>query len=127
MSVYPCFRYRDAAAAIDFLSGAFGFEKVVSYEGEGGVIEHAELRLGDSMIMLGTEREDGSPSHVGRGWTYVGIEDTDALFDRARSAGAEVVKEPFDTDYGSRDFSVRDPEGNLWNFGTYDPVSAPTG
>ena len=125
MSIYACFRYRDCPAAIDFLCDAFGFERVVVYE-EDGVVHHAELRLGDSMVMLGSERDDDDqPKRAGLGWTYVGgISDSDALFERAKAAGAEVVRAPFDTDYGSRDFSVRDPEGNVWNFGTYDPVTA---
>ena len=121
MSIYACLRYRDCPAAIDFLCDAFGFDRVVVYE-DAGVVHHAELRLGDSMVMLGSERDDDQPNRVGLGWTYVGIDGTDALFERAKAAAAEVVREPFETDYGSRDFSVRDPEGNLWSFGTYDPV-----
>ena len=124
MSIYACFRYRDCPAAIDFLCEAFGFERVVIYEDD-GVVHHAELRLGDAMVMLGTARDDDEPSRVGLGWTYIGIDGTDALFERAKAAGAEVVREPFDTDYGSRDFGVRDPEGNVWNFGTYDPAAQP--
>jgi hypothetical protein len=54
----------------------------------------------------------------------IGIPGTDELFERAKAAGAEVVREPFDTDYGSHDFTVRDPEGNIWNVGTYDPATS---
>ena len=60
---------------------------------------------------------------VGQHFTYIGVDGTDALFERAKAAGAAVVREPFDTDYGSRDFTVRDPEGNLWMVGTYDPAT----
>ena len=123
--VYPSFRYRDARAAIDWLAEAFGFETKMVVEGEGDrQIAHAELTLGpNGMVMLGSEPEGGDRwgSHAGQGWIYVAIEDPDALLQRARAAGAEVVMELTDTDYGSRDFAVRDPEGNLWNFGTYRP------
>lgn len=123
MSIYACLRYRDCPAAIEFLCDAFGFERVVVYEDE-GVVHHAELRLAGSMVMLGSHRAgDDQPDRIGQGWTYVGIPDTDALYERARAAGAEITREPFDTDYGSRDFGARDPEGNIWNFGTYDPAS----
>jgi uncharacterized glyoxalase superfamily protein PhnB len=123
MSIYACLRYRDCPAAIDFLVDAFGFERVVVYEDD-GVVQHAELRLGDSMVMLGSDRDDGvHGNRVGLGWTYIGIAGTDALFERAKAAGAEVIREPFDTDYGSRDFTVRDFEGNTWMVGTYDPAT----
>jgi uncharacterized glyoxalase superfamily protein PhnB len=124
MSIYACLRYRDCPAAIDFLTNAFGFERVVVYEDD-GVVHHGELRLGDSMVMVGSHRED-DPVHgdrVGLGWTYIGIPGTDALYERAKAAGAEILREPFDTDYGSRDFTVRDPEGNTWMLGTYDPAT----
>jgi uncharacterized glyoxalase superfamily protein PhnB len=52
---------------------------------------------------------------------YVAVADTDALYERAKAAGAEIVRELHDTDYGSRDFAAKDPEGNLWSFGTYRP------
>ena len=125
MSIYACLRYRDCPAAIDFLTNAFGFERVVVHE-EGGVVQHGELRLGDSMVMVGSDRpnDDVHGNRVGLGWTYIGIDGTDALFERAKAAGAEIVREPFDTDYGSRDFMVRDPEGNMWMLGTYDPATS---
>jgi uncharacterized glyoxalase superfamily protein PhnB len=123
MSIYACLRYRDCPAAIDFLCDAFGFERVVVYEDD-GVVHHAELRLGNSMVMLGSDRDDEvHGDRVGLGWTYIGIDGTDELFERAKNAGAEIVREPFDTDYGSRDFTVRDAEGNTWMVGTYDPAT----
>ena len=85
---------------------------------------HAELRLGDEVIMFATTNE-GDPIYnqgAGRTAVYVVIDDPDTLFERAKGAGAEVVMEPTDQDYGSRDFTVRDPEGNLWSFGTYAPA-----
>ena len=126
--VIPSFRYRDAAAAIDWLERAFGFERHAVHGGENGRIEHAELRLGSGMIMLGSAREtDGWPSRTPdqlggvTGGTYVIVDDPDAHFERARAAGAEIVRGLTDQDYGSRDYSARDPEGYLWSFGTYRP------
>ena len=122
MSIYACLRYRDCPAAIDFLTNAFGFERVVVHE-EGGVVQHGELRLGDSMVMVGSDRPDDAVhgNRVGLGWTYIGTDGTDALFERAKAAGAEIVRELQDTDYGAREYSVRDLEGHLWSFGTYRP------
>ena len=122
-SIYPSLRYHDAAAAIEFLERAFGFERVMVVPGDGDTIVHAELRYGDGMVMLGSEAEDdrGYGRHAGQGWLYVVVDDADAHYERARAAGAEIVKELEDQDYGSRDYSARDPEGNLWSFGTYRP------
>ena len=90
-------------------------------DGDGGVA-HAELRHGDGMVMLGAVRDgdyDSLAPPPGSGAVYIAVADADALPERAKEAGAEIVTEPFDTDYGSRDFSVRDAEGVIWNFGTY--------
>jgi uncharacterized glyoxalase superfamily protein PhnB len=124
MKLYPSLSYRDARSAIDFLERAFGFELVSRHEDDQGRIVHAEMRWGDGMIMFGDARPDSEErwgSHTGQAWSYATCDDPDALFERAREAGAEVVSEPAHTDYGSRDFAVRDPEGNLWNWGTYEP------
>ncbi len=126
-SIIPCLTYRDAPAAIDWLCRAFGFEKKVAYEGQDGTIAHAELRLGPGYVMLGSQKQDEfnwrPPVEAGLStqMIYIVVEDSDALFARATAAGAEVVRPLSDTDYGSRDFSVRDPEGHIWNFGTYHP------
>jgi uncharacterized glyoxalase superfamily protein PhnB len=121
-SVVPSLRYRDAKRAIEFLVEAFGFEARMVVDGEGDTIAHAELVYGpDGMVMLGTEREDSFGSHVGQGWMYVVVEDADAHYAQAKAAGAEIVRELEDQDYGSRDYSARDFEGNLWSFGTYRP------
>ena len=120
---YPAFRYHDARAAIDWLVEAPGFEVAMVVDGEDRTVAHAELRLGSAMIMLGSESNsaDRWGSHAGQAWVYVAVEDPDALYERAKAAGAEVAMDPTDTDWGSRDFAIRDPEGNLWNFGTYRP------
>ena len=123
-TISPILSYRDAAAAIAFLEAAFGFERKAVHTGDDGTIQHAELRYGDGLVMLGTEREDRWGRHAGESWTYVVVSDADAHHAQARAAGAEIVSELTDQDYGSRDYSARDPEGNLWSFGTYDPASA---
>jgi uncharacterized glyoxalase superfamily protein PhnB len=120
-SVIPSLRYRDAPRAIEFLTQAFGFEARMVVDGEEGTIAHAELVYGDGMVMLGTDRGDQYGSHAGHGWQYVVVEDADAHFARAKAAGAEIVRELEDQEYGSRDYSARDFEGNLWSFGTYRP------
>ena len=124
MRVYPALRYRDAAAAIDWLERAFGFETTARHEGPDGTIAHAELRLGESLIMLGQGAEDlqdpPSSPRSARVTIYVAVEDVDGLHDRAQSAGADV-SDLAEQDYGSRDFSARDLEGNHWSFGTYVP------
>jgi len=123
-TVWPTLRYRDARAAIRFLVDAFGFEEVVAYAGaDESIVAHAELRWpAGGGLMLGSVREDsGIPGlPAGTGSLYVVTEDPDGLYERARAAaGARVVRELHDTDYGSREFMVRDPEGVHWSFGTY--------
>ena len=126
-TIFPALRYQDAPAAIDWLERAFGFERHQVIEDPGGTIAHAELRLGDAMIMLGSVRPPGTPgfSEVapppGSASLYVVVEDPDALSARAAAAGAEIVAAPSDTDYGSRELTARDLEGNVWSFGTYQP------
>jgi uncharacterized glyoxalase superfamily protein PhnB len=121
-TLYPSMRYRDAPAAIEFLKRAFGFEEQVVYRNDDGTIAHAQLTYGPSILMLGSDREDPYGKRAGQGWLYVAVEDPDAHCRRARAAGAEVLTELHDTDYGSRDYAARDPEGNVWSFGTYRPV-----
>src|SRR5262245_53697541 len=114
--IYPTFRYRNAAAMIDWLGKAFGFAVHARY-GEGDDVHHAQLALGTSMIMLGNVRDDaygkmvGGPGPGGKS-TYIAVTDTDAMYERARKAGAKILEEPNDRDYGSRDFICADPEGN---------------
>ncbi|HEU5420465.1 MAG TPA: VOC family protein [Streptosporangiaceae bacterium] len=120
--VWPTLRARDARALIRFLTDAFGFEETVVY-GEGNRVEHAQLSWPPGGgVMLGSVREsadDPWPVPPGSFGAYVVTDDPDGLFGRAVKAGASVVSGLHDTDYGSRDFAVRDPEGNLWSFGTY--------
>ena len=88
----------------------------------GDRVHHAELSWPPGGgIMLGTAKgaDDPWPLRPGSFDCYVVTDDVDKLHERAVAAGAEIVRAPFDTDYGSRDFTARDPEGNLWAFGTY--------
>ena len=124
--IFPSLRYRDARAAAAWLEQAFGFELVAAHENEDGTLGHAEMRWGEAMIMLGQETDEGIErfgTHAGQGWSYVTVDDLDTHHGRAAAAGAEIVMEPVDLDYGSRDYAARDPEGNLWSFGSYDPLA----
>lgn len=122
----PILRYRDPAAAIAWLTMALGFTRHFVAE-EAGRIAHAQMRLGDSLVMLGPDQADdryGMHSPLALNGTnqcvYVALEsDIDAAHDRALAAGAEIVTAPYDTPYGSREFSCRDPEGHVWSIGSY--------
>ena len=111
-------RARDARGLITFLVDAFGFEETVVY-GEGDHVDHAELAWPPGGgVMLGSAGPGELPA-PGTFRAYVVCDDPDTLFARATAAGAEVIARAHDQDYGSREFSVRDPEGNRWSFGTY--------
>lgn len=129
-TIMPALRYNDAPAAIDWLCQVLGFEKKVVYPGPNGTVGHAELTLGGGMIMLGSHKDDEygrgfkSPGEVGGVETrsaYVVVGDADAVYARAQAASAPVVRPIQNTDYGSREFTVKDPEGHSWSVGTYDP------
>jgi uncharacterized glyoxalase superfamily protein PhnB len=129
-TVIPCLRYRDAPVAIEWLCQAFGFEKHLVVPSEDGTIAHAQLSFGAGMVMLGSvvESEFGrlmkQPDEIGGAETqtaYVIVSDADVVYARAKAAGATIVMEIKDEDYGGRGFTCRDPEGHLWSFGTYDP------
>jgi uncharacterized glyoxalase superfamily protein PhnB len=131
--IFPTLRYRDAHAAIDWLERAFGFERRAVHAGDGDTVAHAELALGGSIIMLGTAREGETSGYQavapapGSGSHYVLVDDVDAHAAQAREAGAEILSGPAGTDYGSREYLARDPEGNVWSFGTYDPWAPAAG
>jgi len=129
-TVIPAMRYRDAATAIEWLCKAFGFEKHLVVPGENGTVAHAQLAFGNGMIMLGSARDDEfgrrvkppqQNGGVGTQSAYVVVDDADAHYARAKAAGAEIVMEVADQDYGGRLYACCDPEGHLWSFGTYDP------
>lgn len=124
-ATWPILTFRDAPAAIEFLEKAFGFERTAVHarDDDPSIVEHAEMRwpLGGG-VMFGTAGKDDSAfgrRTPGNDAVYVVCTDPDELFERAVGAGATVVMGLNDEDYGSRGFTVRDPEGNLWSFGTY--------
>lgn len=119
--VIPTLRYRDAPAAIGFLVDALGFERNMVVEGDEGTIEHAQLTYGTGMVMVGSSRENDMFSDLGPVSIYVIIDDVHAHHARAAAAGAEVVMEPEEQDYGGWSYTVKDAEGNLWSFGGYTP------
>ena len=121
-TVFPALRYDDAGAAIEFLVSALGGERHAVYEGDGGTIMHAEVRFGNGIVMLGSADSELAATR-GAGGVYVVVGDPDLHHARARAAGAEIVRELNDTDYGSREFAAKDPEGNEWSFGTYQPFA----
>ena len=124
--IYPTFRYRDPAAMIAWLCDTVGFTVHARHPAEGDVA-HAELAYGSSMIMLGAVRDDaygtlvGAPGQDGGKSVYVAVEELDSLHARVAISGVVIEEGPVDRDYGSREFTSRDPEGNLWCFGTYWP------
>ncbi|GAA2074712.1 VOC family protein [Streptomyces albiaxialis] len=120
-TVVPVLSYRDPRAALDFLERAFGFTTLAAHEAEDGTVVHAEMRRGDGVVMFGQARDEGLMAGSGPTTVYVVVDDPDALHAAAEAAGAEIVMPLTDMDYGSREFAARDPEGNLWSFGTYAP------
>ncbi len=125
---YSTMRYRDAKKAMDWLEKAFGFEKSFVAEGENGIVDHAQMKIGASTIMLGSVRPGDMFGFVqpdeAKGVTqsvYIAVDDVETYYERAKEAGADIVYDLTEQDYGSKDFSVRDPEGHLWHFGTYRP------
>ena len=130
-NIIPGLRYRDAGAAIDWLETVLGFKATFVVPTDDGGIAHAQLRLGAGMIMLGSVRDGAwpvrSPQETGMPTqgVYIYVADVDAHFGRAKAAGADIIQDLQDTDYGSREFIVRDPEGHPWSLGTYDPYAPP--
>ncbi len=129
-TIIPTMRYKDAAKAIEWLCRAFGFKKHLVVPGPNNTIAHAELTLGNGMIMLGSivQNEYGrlikQPSEIGGAETqapYLILEDPDAHYRQAKASGAEIIFEIKDEDYGGRGYTCRDLEGHIWNFGSYNP------
>jgi len=128
--VIPTMRYKDAPAAIDWICSAFGFEEHLVVPGEYGTIVHAQLRYGNAMIMLGsaTDNEYGTfikpPKDldgINTQAAYIIVEEIDEHYRRAIAAGADIIMDIKDEDYGGRGYSCKDPEGHIWNFGSYNP------
>lgn len=123
----PIIPFREPRAAIAWLELAFGARAVMVHPPEPDQpLVHAEIAVGTGIVILSdTGRESGSPFVLpGPVAVYVVVEDPDALHARAVSAGAEIVMGLTDQAYGSREFAARDPETNVWSFGTYRPGAA---
>jgi len=132
-TIIPALRYRDAPAAIEWLCQVFGFARHAVYANPDGTIAHAELALNGGMIMLGSVKDDEygrhfkSPSETGGIETrsaYIVVPDADQAYASAQAVGAVILRPLQDMDYGSREFTVKDPEGHSWSVGTYDPWAA---
>ena len=131
----PLLRYRDVAAAVDWLSHAFGFEKRSVITDPDGTVAYAELSYGRGIVMLGPVGQSildsllKQPDELGGLGTqsvYVAVDDVEAHFNRSRTAGAEIVLEFGSEEAGDRAYAARDPEGHVWNFGAYSPWPAGT-
>ena len=122
----PCLSYANAHAGIHWLVSAFGAEARHIYDGPDSTVSHAEVWFGDACVMIGSLKENSWPPHRGgESAVYVVVAsavEVDQLYERAVQHGAPIVIALRDTDYGSHDFGVLDPEGNFWGFGTYAPV-----
>lgn len=127
--IIPTMQYKNARKAIDWLCNAFGFEAHLIVEGENNTIAHAQLTYGNSMIMLGSENEGeygkliGSPKSLNGNTqaTYIIVSEIDEHYEKAVAAGAKILIEIRDEDYGGRGYTCKDPEGYIWNFGSYSP------
>jgi uncharacterized glyoxalase superfamily protein PhnB len=123
-------RYRDVAAASDWLCAAFGFQKHLAATSETGVVHYAQLSCGDAMLMLAQVRDTAldkymkQPDEIGGAETqgcYFRVGDVEAHYARSKAAGADIVLDLQDDAFGGRSYACRDPEGHIWSFGTYDP------
>ena len=117
-TVFPTLTFRDARSAIGWLERVLDAEPLAVYEDDDGHVVHAEIRIGESVLMAGDARPGSRATPPGVSVVYVVVPDADAAYERARAAGAEVT-EPVDQSYGSRDITVTDPDGNRWSLGTY--------
>jgi uncharacterized glyoxalase superfamily protein PhnB len=121
---YPGLQYRDADGAMAWLENVLGCTRREDHRDDDGNVVHAELEFRGAIVMLssaGVGREPFRSLPEGGRLVYCALDEVDALHKRVKEAGGDIVVELTDTDYGSCDFTVRDPEGNLWAFGTYRP------
>jgi uncharacterized glyoxalase superfamily protein PhnB len=115
-TVTPYLLVQGAAKLIDFLKRAFEAKEIERMGRQDGTIMHAEVRIGDSIVMMGEPTGDFAPMP---GFMYLYVTDTDAVYKRAVQAGATSVMEPADQFYGDRNAGVKDPAGNLWWIATH--------
>ena len=121
-TINPVVHFRDLGAGARFLVEAFGFDEREATKGPDGELVYVELTLDGASLGVGST-EVGSLFDLGPTGVYVSLDEVDAMHERAVAAGAEILMPPTDQDYGSRDFVAKDPEGNLWCFGTFQPGS----
>lgn len=117
--ITPVLHYKDLEAGVRFLAAAFGFREHQLHKGPDGEVVYAELVLGDFHLGMGQTAQGDSPFDLGPTALYVRLDDPDAMHEKAVAAGAAIVMELVDQEYGSREFAAKDPEGNVWCFGTY--------
>jgi PhnB protein len=115
-SITPYLVVDGAAKVIDFLKQALSAQEVMRFDAPGGRIGHAELRIGDSVVMLGDAHGEHQPTQA---MLHVYVDDADSTYQRALAAGATSVQAPTDQFYGDRSGGVKDPCGNLWWFATH--------
>jgi PhnB protein len=120
--VTPYLYYKDAEAALEFMTRAFGFSEKVKITGEDGKIAHCEVELDGGVVMFGTPGSDyKNPKDLGTHTqgTYVYVEDVDSHYEHAKQAGATITSETEDQFYGDRSYACEDPEGHQWWFATH--------
>jgi PhnB protein len=115
-SITPYLVVDGAAKVIDFLKQALDAHEIMRIAAPGGRIGHAELRVGDSVVMLGDAHGDHKPMQA---MLHVYVDDADATYRRALAAGGTSVQAPADQFYGDRSGGVKDPCGNLWWLATH--------
>ncbi len=115
-TVTPHLTIQGASRLVDFLKQAFDAQKLVRMAHADGTIMHAEVKIGDSIVMMGEARGDCKPMP---GSLYVYVDDADATYRRALQAGATSTMEPGDQFYGDRTAGVKDPSGNQWMIATH--------
>jgi uncharacterized glyoxalase superfamily protein PhnB len=123
-TIYPGLQYADADAGMKWLEDVLGCTRREDHRDDDGNVVHAEMDFRGAILMLSTAgvgREPFRSLPAGGRLVYIALDEVDELYERVRAAGGEIALELTDTDYGSRDFTARDPEGNLWAFGTYRP------
>lgn len=119
--IVPYFGYDDGRGAMTFLEQALGFERMAAYDDDSGKLLHGEIGFSGGFIMLGTSPDRQSGAEPPEHGVYCVVDDVDAHYQRAKSAGAHIVYPPEDTDFGTRRYRAMDPEGYEWTFGTYAP------
>jgi PhnB protein len=115
-TVTPYLVVADAEAQIDFLKNAFGGEETLRHRDDKGKVSHAEVRVGNSVLMIGQARDQWKPMPA---MFYLYVEDVDAVYKRAVEAGAKPIQEPTNQAYGDRSGGVEDSLGNQWWVGTH--------